>query len=712
MYMKKLLLLLALFSAMSFYGQHKVAGRVGQLIKEGTTFTKFSPLTVNTLPQTTTAVSNATFATMNKRVVANIVANKYPYVELTIPYNGSTVALQMYRVEVLAQGFHADTDRQTNISWTDGVHYRGIVKGDSNSLVSFNFFGQEMNGIISATGINNLVVGRMQATGNRSNYIIYSDARLSISNPFRCGVTDSGTLPAQQNTSREAFTEHCVTNYFEIAHDIYLANESDTTLTTNWMTSVFNNVQTLFENDGITVALKSIYIWTEQDPYFGGNSGDYLEQFYSLRPIFDGDAGQLVTTNGGGLGGVAINIAGLCSDANVSFSDLYFDYQDVPLFSWTIEVITHELGHLYGSPHTHGCYWNGDGTAIDGCGTQAGYIEGDCETGPIPDNQGTIMSYCHLIDGVGINFANGFGEQPAARIINHIERSQCLSTDCVNTCINTVSAFAVTDTSMNSATITWTDENAGPWMVGYSSVNGNINNWREVSTTSFTASGLNANTYYKFYVRPVCTEGREAESQQLVFATNADWCSGTIFRDTNPNGNYPNDQHLIRTITPENASQSYTVTFTSFDTEENFDYMYVYDGANTSAPLLGAYSGSEIPGPFTSTATDGSLTFEFISDSYETENGWSATVSCTLNAKESTFVNLQYYPNPTNGSVTITSPEGITGISVYNVAGQLLLNKTINATTTDADIAQFANGVYFFKVTNGTKTSNFRIIKQ
>jgi hypothetical protein len=710
--MKKLLLLLALLSAMSFYGQHKVAGRVGQLIKAKTTFTKFNPLTVNTLPQTTTAVGNATFATMNKRVVANIAANKYPYVELTIPYNGSTVAVQMYRVEVLAQGFHADTDRQTNISWTDGVHYRGIVKGDSNSLVSFNFFEQEMNGIISATGINNLVVGRMQSTGNRSNYIIYSDAMLSISNPFRCGVNDSGPLPAQQNTSREAFTEHCVTNYFEIANDIYLANESDITLTTNWMSSVFNNVQTLYENDGITVALKSIYIWTEQDPYFGLSSYEYLQQFSALRPIFDGDAGQLVTTNGGGLGGVAIDIGGLCSDDNVSFSDLYYDYQDVPLFSWTIEVITHELGHLYGSPHTHGCYWNGNGTAIDGCGTLAGYVEGNCETGPIPDNQGTIMSYCHLIDGVGISFANGFGEQPAARIINHIESSQCLSTDCINTCINSVSAFAVADTSTSSATITWTDENTGPWMVGYTFVNGTVTNWREVSTASFTASGLNPNTYYKFNVRPVCSEDRVAESQQFIFATDADWCNGAIFRDTSPNGNYANDQHLIRTITPENTTQSYTVTFTSFDTEEFYDYMYVYDGADTSAPLLGAYSGSEIPGPFTSTATDGSLTFEFISDAGVTESGWSATVSCTLGTNESTFVNLQYYPNPTNGSVTITSPEGITGISVYNVAGQLLLNKTINATTTDADIAQFANGVYFFKVTNGTKTSNFRIMKQ
>ena len=709
--MKKITLIIALFSAITFYGQHKIAARVQELVQAKTSFTKFAPLTIASAKQNT-AVSNATFATINNRVLQSIATNKAPFVELEIPYNGSTVTMLLYRVEVLANGFHTDTDKQANISWTDGSHYRGIVKGDVNSLVSFNFYEKEMSGIISATGINNLVVGRMQTPGNLTNYIIYSDTKLSISNPFTCAVKDSGVLPAQRSNSREAFTEHCVTTYFELANDIYLANDSDTDLATNWMTSVFNNVQTLYDNDGITVALKSIYIWTTPDPYFGESSADYLEEFYQLRPIFDGDAGQLVTTNGGGLGGVAISIGGLCSEENVSFSDVFFDYQDVPLFSWTVEVIAHELGHLFGSPHTHGCYWNGDNTAIDGCGTLAGYIEGDCEIGPLPENQGTIMSYCHLVDGVGINFANGFGPQPAARIINHVESSPCLSTDCINTCFNTVSKFAVANSTLTSATITWADQNPGPWQVGYASINGTVSNWREVATNSFTATGLTANTYYKFSIRPICTDDREAESQRFVFATAANWCSGAIFRDTNANGNYPNDQHLIRTIKPEDATQSLTVTFNSFDTEQDFDYLYVYDGPDTDAPLLGAYSGTVNPGPFTSTATDGSLTFEFISDPFENGSGWSATVSCALGLKQTTFTSLQYFPNPTNGSVTITSPEGITGIAVYNVAGQMLFNKTVNTTTTDADIAQFANGVYFFKVTNGVKESHFRIVKQ
>jgi predicted Zn-dependent protease len=77
---------------------------------------------------------------------------------------------------------------------------------------------------------------------------------------------------------------------------------------------------------------------------------------------------MLVGDDEGGLGGVAISIAGLCSNQNVSYSDVDLYYEELPMFSWDVEVITHELGHLFGSPHTHGCYWNGNDTAIDGCG--------------------------------------------------------------------------------------------------------------------------------------------------------------------------------------------------------------------------------------------------------------------------------------------------------------------------------------------------------
>jgi len=713
--MKKFTLFIALLCAINFYGQHKIADRVQQLTGANTNFTPFAPFNVSNKPNPTVeaVVNNATFVTLNDRVLQNIFTNRPANIHLSIPYNGSNINVLLYRVEILTADFHVDTDKRANAVNATGVFYRGIVNGDTNSLASFSFFNNEMNGIISAANINNLVVGRLQNAGNLSDYIVYSDAQVTVPFNFTCGVSDGDELPDEDHARapQEILSDRCVTTYFELDYDAFMANGSDVQTATNWITSIFNNVQTIYANDGISTALRSVFVWTEQDPYSGTSSSDYLEAFIVRRPIFDADVAQFVTTNGGGLGGVAGGIGSICTPRNMSFSDVNFGFSTVPSYSWTVQVITHELGHVYGSPHTHGCYWNGNNTSIDGCGTTAGFVEGNCVTGPIPSS-GTIMSYCHLVSA-GINFANGFGPQPTARILAHVNASRCLSTDCINTCINTISSVAVSSTQ-TSVTLTWEDAGSGPWQVANTSVYGTPINYRQVTTNSITIENLTPNTYYRFGIRPLCGTGMQGEAYLFNAATSADWCSGALFLDTGgASENYRDNQRVIRTIKPANADEMYTVTFNSFNTELNFDLLNVYNGPNTLSPLIGTYSGTVIPGPFVSTAADRSLTFEFTSDTGTVAAGWSASVTCSaLNTKSNTFVNLNYYPNPTNGNVTITSAEGVTGIAVYNVAGQLLLDKKVNGTTAEADIASFANGVYLFKVTNGNKTAHFRIVKQ
>lgn len=713
-------MVMAFLCTITLFGQQRVPQHVQELVNNKTNFRPVAPLSLSGKvhsPAIDATVSNATFATLNANVVRDIAAKKYEAIELTLPYNNSTVTLQLYRVEVVAKGFHIDTNKDNDIAYTQGAYYRGVVKGDSKSIASFNFFGKEMNGVASSAKLHNLVVGRLKQAGNLNDYIIYSDSNLKAASSFSCAVTDSKELPTFNPANvvrRNTESTRCVTVYFELDYELFVQNGEDTALASNWITSVFNNVQTLYDNDGITTAIKSVFIWTEPDPYSGESSSDYLGQFYYMRPTFDGDIGQLLGIDEGGLGGVAISINGFCSDGNVSYSDVDLWYDDVPMFSWTVQVITHELGHLYGSPHTHGCYWNGNGTSIDGCGTMAGYEEGDCELGPIPDEDvgGTIMSYCHLIGGVGINFANGFGPQPAALILNSVEAASCLSTDCINTCINTVASVTLTDAALDTATLNWEDSTDGPWEVGYAAYGRTITNWNQVTVNTATITGLQANTYYNFGVRPLCNEGQTPEVTNLVFGTAAEWCGGITWTDPLANRNYANNMHLVRIIKPSAAGQAVNVSFTIFDTEPDYDYMYVYDGIGTSAPMLAMLSGSDIADTFTASNADGALTFEFISDEALNAAGWSATVNCTLGTAHNTFANLTYYPNPVNGNITIAAPEGLTGIAVYNVAGQLLLQKKVNSATDITDMSSYAAGIYFFKVTNGENSANIRIVKE
>jgi subtilase family serine protease len=56
----------------------------------------------------------------------------------------------------------------------------------------------------------------------------------------------------------------------------------------------------------------------------------------------------------------------------------------------------------------------------------------------------------------------------------------------------------------------------------------------------------------------------------------------------------------------------------------------VYDGTTTAAPLLGSYTGNQLPLPLTATNAAGALTVEFTSDGSVTGLGFDATVSCSV----------------------------------------------------------------------------------
>ncbi|RZJ30820.1 MAG: T9SS type A sorting domain-containing protein [Flavobacterium sp.] len=118
---------------------------------------------------------------------------------------------------------------------------------------------------------------------------------------------------------------------------------------------------------------------------------------------------------------------------------------------------------------------------------------------------------------------------------------------------------------------------------------------------------------------------------------------GDIFTDpAGASANYQNNTNYTVTIYPDNPGEAVKVTFNSFATEVGYDALYVFDGNSTNAPQLssdndgihvpgnlpGGYWGTTIPGPFTSTSDDGSLTFMFRSDSTGPAEGWMADVTC------------------------------------------------------------------------------------
>ncbi|MBI3133463.1 MAG: M4 family metallopeptidase [Bacteroidetes bacterium] len=96
-------------------------------------------------------------------------------------------------------------------------------------------------------------------------------------------------------------------------------------------------------------------------------------------------------------------------------------------------------------------------------------------------------------------------------------------------------------------------------------------------------------------------------------------CSGTLYDSGGSTANYGGNQDAQITITPFGAT-SLSLTINSFDVEAgssgtncNYDYLRIYNGPNTTAPLLGTYCNNNLP-PTTINSTGNSLTLVFHSD--------------------------------------------------------------------------------------------------
>ena len=373
------------------------------------------------------------FTLLNILSVSDILKTKPAFLNIVIPVNNGnrSIRILLYKESISQNGFTLLTNSGRIINSDEIINYRGSIDNDENSVAAFTFSPNEISGLINNSE-GNFVVGKIQ---HSNTHIIYNDKDV-ISKPLLdCGTNTAIPLSPgnyfRGTESTTSVTTKCVNWYWETDYDIF-TNKGSIAGVNSFIQGIFNQVSTLYANDGISINLKTLFVWTATDPYTGPGTSNYLDQFGVNRTSFDGDLASLIGFNGGG--GIAW-INGLCNSQTkykMSYCGISSGYNTVPSYSWTVECITHEEGHLLGSRHTHDCVWNGNNTKIDGCGDNAGYPSGTCANPGNPAGGGTIMSYCHLTN-VGINFNLGFGPQPKALMINNVNNAACL-TSCNTGC--------------------------------------------------------------------------------------------------------------------------------------------------------------------------------------------------------------------------------------------------------------------------------------
>jgi hypothetical protein len=104
-------------------------------------------------------------------------------------------------------------------------------------------------------------------------------------------------------------------------------------------------------------------------------------------------------------------------------------------------------------------------------------------------------------------------------------------------------------------------------------------------------------------------------------------------------GNYANNEEKTITQLFSSPNQKVKLVFQSFNLENNFDFLYIYDGQSTSNPLIATLTGTTLPDSVWATNSTGSLTFALI-PMIETKPGFVAKVSCTYIPQGPTSISL------------------------------------------------------------------------
>lgn len=428
--------------------------------------------TENAQPFSQEQIKNYTILQLNQQTVQLLLAQKPNRILLNIPkYDGTTLQLSLAKVQVTSDNFSVKTSDNQIFNYQQGLHYRGIINNNKNSLVSISIFDNDCMGLI-CDDLGNYNLGKLE--NNSGKFILYNDKDLASSNPFICDTTDNdsfvNTIDYSNFQETTSLVCRTVNLYWEADYQLYVKKGNSLSATTNFLTGLFAQMATLYANDNINVNLASTLVWTTTDPYPSSSSSAALAAFKSQwngqSNNFGANFAMLVAyeTSTSGNGGLAYLNPGYCvTSYSYGYANISSTYSNVPTYSWSVEVLTHETGHNLGSSHTHACKWNGNNTAIDSCGPtyNSAYSEGTCPDAGVPDQTvgGTIMSYCHLLSTVGINFINGFGPQPKALIINKINNASCLTGDPTayanyySTVTNNSVAFS--NTSLGGTSYSW-----------------------------------------------------------------------------------------------------------------------------------------------------------------------------------------------------------------------------------------------------------------
>lgn len=331
--------------------------------------------------------------------------------------DGRLVDLELERFDILnadTRFVHMTPQGEVELQRPDVQLWRGTVAGEDGSVAYLALSRQVgVNGyIITNDGIDIISSGK----GGAQAPVIHRPAEVGAGNVLSALCQGALIAPGIEIPPERFAGERVVGPCRE--YRIAIDTDAPFTISTfggnatqaqAYLTVLFGAVSEIYQRElNIRLVIPYIRTWSADDPWVGATTDQLLTLFTdswnSTMSSVPRELAHLVAQRIRG-GGIAW-LGGVCTGNGYAVStgmNGFFPYplQDNNQNNWDVMVVAHELGHNFGTAHTHDYI-----PAIDNC------AQGECWVG----NQGTIMSYCHLCPGGMQNIRLTFGPRIIARI--------------------------------------------------------------------------------------------------------------------------------------------------------------------------------------------------------------------------------------------------------------------------------------------------------
>lgn len=397
---------------------------------------------------------------------------------------GPTGTLRLRRIEVFRAGAPIVVNRGTrreSLPAPDTAHFAGTVDGRDGSFAFLSVDAEETRGLVS-DGAGLWQVGSTDGTPE-VHLIDPNGPNGGGAAPWGCESEEAieplgGSRIAAAQAAAEILTAAAAEAPAVYVADVAVETDAefhDLFETTDeaiaYVGDLFAAMSAIYERDvGTILRVSHLSLWPEgpaSDPWAATSTMAGLNEFMDAWRASHGDVGRTVAhfLSGKRTGGGVAYVGVLCSSYyGYGFTGSIngrFSVSDPWLF-WDVMGVSHELGHNFGSGHTH-CY----SPPVDQCyNAQSGCYAG---TTSVPSNGGgTIMSYCHLRSGGYSNINLWFGRDglygdDSLRVPDlmrsRVESAWCLDTVAPAPAV-TIDAAPTTIAVGDPTTISWTSTDA------------------------------------------------------------------------------------------------------------------------------------------------------------------------------------------------------------------------------------------------------------